>query len=318
MRHIIQYPSFAGLMSVMSDRTEVVCTHTAVARAAPDMQRAAPGLPYELVPRERRVLVPIGRPCPFGCRYCYADDPTMTSAQPLSVPAITAALENLNPDSFDIIQLGYDGDPLTSTRRLREMLPVLADTGKHINISTKGRASAGLRAFLGEMHQRTPQGLSLNVSATCWDSAGHIEPRTPAPARRLSSAAALRSETSIPFVLSLRPLLPSVLDRELHKLLDHALASGATAAVTGPLYVQPDGSNMAWSGQSYEHVPEARVTWSPIPVRYRRIDDSLRVDGLRSYAEQIGLPLHSKNAPALRQLVETACQIQHQDHCRQV
>ena len=301
----------------MSDLAEVVSTHTSAAHATPGLQRPSAGLPYDLVARERRVLVPIGRPCPFGCRYCYADDPALTAAQPLPVAAIIAALEDLEPDSFDIIQLGYDGDPLTSKPRLREMLPALASTGKHINISTKGTASAGLRAFLGEMHQRSRRGLSLNVSATCWGSAGRIEPRTPAPARRLNSAATLLRETAIPFVLSLRPLLPSVPDQELRKLLDYARASGATAAVTGPLYVQPDSSNMAWSGESYDDIPPASVTWSPVPLRYRRIDDSQRVAGLRSYAEQIGLPLHPKNAPALRQLVEIACLSQQKEHCRQ-
>lgn len=293
----------------------MVSTPSTAARAASG-PRAKSALPYELVARERRVLVPIGRRCPFGCRYCYAGDPELTAAQPLSAGAIVAALEKLSPDSFDIIQLGYDGDPLASRGRLREMLPVLADTGKHINISTKGTASPELRHFLADMHARTRMGLSLNVSATCWGSAPDIEPRTPAPARRLDSAAALRAQASIPFFLSLRPLLPSVPDTELHELLRYARDSGATAAVTGPLYVLPDGSNMAWSRQSYANVPPASVTWSPVPVRYRRIGDDQRVAGLTSYAEQIGLPLYPKNAPALQRLVDSACLKQQPSHCR--
>jgi DNA repair photolyase len=271
------------------------------------------------VARERRVLVPIGDRCPFGCRYCYAENADISAAQSVDAADILTALSDLDADSYDIIQLGYDGDPLASTDRLHQMLPVLADTGKHINISTKGTASARLRRFLGLMHDRTPMGISLNVSATCWGSAKHIEPRTPAPGHRLKSAARLKSEESIPFVLSLRPLLPSVPDRELHRLLDCSLTAGATAVVTGPLYVHPDEHNMAWSGQQFRDVQPERVSWSPVPLSYKRIDDVDRIAGLREYADLIGLALFSKNAPALTKLIrESACLSQHQSHYRQV
>ncbi|MDQ3788309.1 MAG: hypothetical protein M3422_13835, partial [Actinomycetota bacterium] len=200
-------------------------------------------LPYVLSVRERRILVPISRSCPFGCRYCYADDDAIAPNDELDLERVAAALDRVPADSYDVIQLGYDGDPIASAQALRALLPRLVATGKHVNISTKGIAGARLRSFLGEMHRRTPSGISLNVSATCWESAPEIEPRTPAPARRLSSASALTTEYGIPFVLSLRPLLPSVPDSELFTLLDHARDNGAVAAVTGPLYVLPDGRN---------------------------------------------------------------------------
>lgn len=273
-------------------------------RSEAESARGSSRLPYELVARERRVLVPIGRRCPFGCRYCYAENSDISAAQSVDVADILMALREIDTGSYDIIQLGYDGDPLASTSHLYEMLPVLADTGKHINISTKGIASARIRRFLGSMRARTPLGISLNVSATCWDSAKDIEPRTPAPYLRLRSASLLQSEESIPFVLSLRPLLPSVPDTELHTLLDRARTAGAAAVVTGPLYVHPDGRNIAWSGQQYENVRPEKVSWSPVPLDYKRIDDAARVAGLCSYAERIGLPLFSKNAPALMQLIE--------------
>lgn len=262
-----------------------------------------PGLPYALAVRERRVLVPIARRCPFGCRYCYADDVTITPTDDVDLAVVVAAVVQLDPSSYDVIQLGYDGDPIASSSALRQMLPGLAATGKHINISTKGTTTAKVREFLGDMHRRTPAGISLNVSATCWDSAPTVEPRTPSPPHRLRSASLLYDEQNIPFVLSLRPLLPSVRDDELHTLLESAHASGALAAVTGPLYVQPDGRNMTWTSTTFEHVAPSRVSWSPAPLHYRRVEDPARVEKLKTYSESIGLPLYRSNADALRQLM---------------
>lgn len=295
-----------GSRGLVKSRQEVVSTDGVATRAEAESPRGSSRLPYELVARERRVLVPIGSRCPFGCRYCYAENSDISAAQSVDVADILMALGKLDSDSYDIIQLGYDGDPLASTDRLCQMLPVLAATGKHINISTKGIASPRIRTFLGSMHTRTPMGISLNVSATCWESARDIEPRTPAPDRRLGSASLLQSKESIPFVLSLRPLLPSVPDKELHRLLDCALTTGATAVVTGPLYVHPDEHNMAWSGQQFKDIRPEKVSWSPVPLTYKRIDDVGRIAGLRAYADLIGLPLFSKNAPALTQLIEKA------------
>jgi DNA repair photolyase len=260
-------------------------------------------LPYVLSVRERRVLVPIARTCPFGCRYCYAEDTAIAPNDDVDLARVAAALDRLPGDSYDVIQLGYDGDPIASAQALTTLLPRLVATGKHVNISTKGTASPSLRAFLGEMHRATPLGMSLNVSATCWESAPEIEPRTPLPGRRLRTASALSTEYGIPFVLSLRPLLPSVPDSELFTLLDHARDKGAAAVVTGPLYVLPDGRNMAWSNETFDDVAPTRVTWSPAAVHYRRIEDSARIDRLRGYAESRGFPFHRTNEAALRQLM---------------
>jgi DNA repair photolyase len=292
--------------TLLAQEGEVIRTEHPATRAGVGTRRESSRLPYALAVRERRVLVPIGRRCPFGCRYCYADDVTTPSDKSLDVTHILAAIARLDSRSFDIIQLGYDGDPLASSGSLRLMLPVLADTGKHINISTKGLASMRLREFLGSVHKQTAMGISLNVSATCWESAPEIEPKTPTPYRRLKSASLLASEQSVPFVLSLRPLIPTIADNELHRLLDCAREMGAMAAVTGPLYAHPDGSNMTWSNQTYEEVEPTEVAWSPVPLRYRRIEDAQRVSKLKLYSESIGLQFYPKNAPALKQLVEKA------------
>lgn len=262
------------------------------------------GLPYTLLVRERRVLVPIGRRCPFGCLYCYAIDDTIKGTQPVEARQIIESFSQLDSNTFDIIQLGFDGDPLASVSALREILPTLCESGKHVNISTKGIAAAKLRRFLGAMHRKTPLGISLNVSAACWESAPQLEPRTPKPYLRLKSASQLMAEESVPFVLSIRPIIPSVPDFELYSLLDCAQSMEAAAAVTGPLYVEPNGANTTWTNQKYDYVRPEKVEWSPVDLRYRRIHDGGRVEQLRKYSDSIGLPLFSENSETLRYLIE--------------
>jgi DNA repair photolyase len=262
------------------------------------------GLPYPLLVRERRVLVPIGRRCPFGCLYCYASDDAIESTQPVDHKRIIESFSRLDSNTFDIIQLGFDGDPLASASALRELLPTLCESGKHVNISTKGTASAKLRRFLGAMHRKTPLGISLNVSAACWESAPRLEPRTPKPYLRLKSASRLMLEQSVPFVLSIRPIIPTVPDFELYSLLDCAQSMEAAAAVTGPLYVEPNGANTTWTTQKFDYIKPEKVEWSPVNLQYRRIHDRGRIELLRKYSDSIGLPLFSENSQALRYLIE--------------
>jgi DNA repair photolyase len=108
----------------------------------------------------------------------------------------------------------------------------------------------------------------------------------------------------VPFVLSIRPIIPSVPDFELYTLLDFALSMRAAGAVTGPLYVEPSGSNITWSSRSYDYVRPEKLKWSPVNLQYRRIHDEERVELLRKYSDSIGLPLFLNNSEALQYLIK--------------
>src|SRR6266852_7181714 len=78
---------------------------------------------YPLKPQDRRVLVPIGTACAFGCAYCYANAESIYPASAMRAAEIFAAFAELNPADYDIIQLGYDGDPFASRKRFVELAP---------------------------------------------------------------------------------------------------------------------------------------------------------------------------------------------------
>src|SRR5579883_3042341 len=86
---------------------------------------------------KRRVLVPVGEPCPFGCRYCYTRGGEVGLAR-VSVDDVLIPFRRFAGEaSFDTIQFGYDGDPFARPERGIAMLSELATMGKHLNFSTK-------------------------------------------------------------------------------------------------------------------------------------------------------------------------------------
>lgn len=257
-------------------------------------------LGYDLRVHKRRLLVPVGRPCPFKCTYCYAGD---VSSGEVDSASIVRAVKRVPPDRFDTIQLGYDGDPFASLDRAEALLPALADLGKHLNLSTKARIPVRAVDLLRDAMGRTDAGLSINVSITCWESAARIEPGTPSPRMRLAGAAMVRRELEVPFVVALRPLLPVVPDLELVRVVDEAAAAGATGVVTGPLYAstEVDEEQLLDAGAAVS--APALVKWSPVELRYRRVSSEERIDRvLAAHARSVGIELFRDNSAALQRM----------------
>ena len=127
-----------------------------------------------------RVLVPVGEPCPFGCRYCYT--------------------------------LGYDGDPFARPERGISLLTKISAFGKDVNFSTKAvlqeQTLSELRHIYHTMHD-AGNVLSALVSLCCWESAAWIEPHTPMPDKRMHTIRRLK-EIGIPTFIALRPILFTV------------------------------------------------------------------------------------------------------------
>ncbi|WP_374457142.1 hypothetical protein [Nocardioides sp.] len=259
-------------------------------------------LSYPLQVRDRRVLVPIGVPCPYRCGYCYA--PEIEPSAPIDPASIVDAVHTLDPSSFDVIQLGYDGDPVASLGAMRALLPGLAATGRHINVSTKARISERAAAVLASAHQATGAGVSLNVSMSCWDSAAVLEAGTPHPQSRLDGARDLLASAGVPFVVALRPILPKVGDDEVAQIISGARDAGATGLVTGPLYATEDEAELMEPGLVIsEHRHATAVGWSPLPLERVRILDDDRVARIRAMAEGLGVRHFTNNAQALSEMM---------------
>src|SRR5919205_489332 len=86
---------------------------------------------------KNRVLVPVGEPCPFGCRYCYTrgGDVGLSRVNTEDILSAFRRFARETPIPFETIQFGYDGDPFSRPERGIAMLKELAMMGKHVNFS---------------------------------------------------------------------------------------------------------------------------------------------------------------------------------------
>src|SRR5258708_20311972 len=143
---------------------------------------------------KNRVLVPVGEPCPFGCRYCYTRGGEVGLSR-VSAEDILSRFEQFARETpFETIQFGYDGDPFARPERGIAMLKRLAMLGKHINFSTKALLDGSILDTLRDIrcHMEVAKtSLSALVSLSCWDSSARVEPHTPSPRERMMTVSNL-------------------------------------------------------------------------------------------------------------------------------
>src|SRR5258708_29770696 len=100
---------------------------------------------------KKRVLVPVGEPCPFGCKYCYTRGGEVGLAK-IKAEEVLLQFQNFaDTTAFETIQFGYDGDPFARPERGIAMLRRLATLGKNVNFSTKAQLELPTRKALAEM-----------------------------------------------------------------------------------------------------------------------------------------------------------------------
>lgn len=240
-----------------------------------------------------RVLVPVGNPCPFGCRYCYTRGIDIKNGH---IPAedILAEFDNFAPTaSFETIQFGYDGDPFAHPTRGITMLKRLATMQKHVNFSTKALIDNALLDELDEIHmtmEAKNKQLSALVSLSCWDSATTVEPHTPSPQERILTVTNLKS-LSIPTFIAVRPVLPNVPDSEYERIAEEGVSAGCDGFILGPLYVDERKQYARFiSEEQLAEVPHqtGKVAWSPHTPTWTRYEDTARLQRLLLMIEQKG------------------------------
>ena len=242
---------------------------------------------------KERVLVPVGEPCPFGCKYCYTRGGEVGLSK-IKAENVLLQFQNFaSTTQFETIQFGYDGDPFARPERGIAMLQALALMNKHVNFSTKALLTGSTLEALSDIRRRMEAArttLSALVSLSCWDSAPAVEPHTPSPAERMLTVANLK-HIGIPVFIALRPVLPHITDMEYERVVAEGILAGCEGFIVGPLYADARGQFVRFIPPAVlETVPSrtCTVSWSAHAPTWTRYEDPNRLQGLIQMIERLG------------------------------
>ncbi len=245
--------------------------------------------------------------CEHGCVYCYArpshayldlspglDFETQIFYKPNAVERLLAAWEKPGYDCQPIT-LGANTDPYQPAERRLELTRGLLRTfleHRHpVSLISKGVL---MRRDLDLLSELARQNLcSVAISLPTMDDAlkRRLEPRVPAAASRLGLIAEL-SAAGVPCSVLLAPVIPTINDGEIEKILGAAAAAGATRA--GWILLRlPHELRRIFSDWLDNHFPQrAEHVLSLLRQAHggREYDSrfGLRQTGRGAYAEMIG------------------------------
>ncbi|NNF23452.1 MAG: PA0069 family radical SAM protein [Rhodobacteraceae bacterium] len=185
------------------------------------------------------------RGCEHGCIYCFArpshawlglspglDFETRLIARPEAPKVLRRELAARNYVPAPIA-IGTNTDPYQPIEKehriMRGILTVLAEHNHPVTVVTKGSLIERDADILGEMGRK---GLArVGISMTTLDArlSRAMEPRAPAPARRLKTIEKL-ADMGCPVRVMVAPVVPALTDHELEAILQAARDAGATAA----------------------------------------------------------------------------------------
>jgi DNA repair photolyase len=260
---------------------------------------------------KNRVLVPVGMPCPFGCRYCYTrgKDVRISRDTPEDIIADFQQFAHETSIPFETVQFGYDSDPFSRPERGLPMLKQLAKMRKNINFSTKAFLDGPIVEELREINRTMIDAdttLSALVSVSCWDSAQVVEPRTPTPGERMLTVANLK-RIGLPVFIAVRPVLPHVPDSEYERIAEEGVRAGCDGFILGPLYADAAHKFVRFVPQALlATVPgtTGNVSWSPHHPIWTRYEDPERLERILAMIEHKGGRTFLSSADAMDRIAQ--------------
>lgn len=185
------------------------------------------------------------RGCEHGCIYCFArpshgylglsaglDFETRLTVKPDAAALLERelALPRYRPR---VIAIGTNTDPYQPIERerrvMRDVLEVLSAHRHPVAVVTKGTLIERDIDILGEMGRAGLARVGISVTTLDRDLARRMEPRVPAPGRRIETIRRL-SQAGCPVRVMVSPVVPGLTDHELEAILSAARDAGAVAA----------------------------------------------------------------------------------------
>ena len=185
------------------------------------------------------------RGCEHGCIYCFArpshsylnlspglDFETKLLARPGAAEALARELSNPNYRPKPIA-IGTNTDAYQPIEKhhgiMREILDVLQEFQHPVTITTKGSLIERDIDILSDMAAKGLAQVGMSVTTLDPKLSRQMEPRVPAPARRLQTIERLVA-AEIPVRVMVSPIIPGLTDHELESILKVARDAGATSA----------------------------------------------------------------------------------------
>lgn len=198
----------------------------------------SPDLPFD------RSINPY-RGCEHGCVYCFArpshaylglspglDFETRLVARP-DAPVVLRAELAARRYQVAPIAIGTNTDPYQPIEAehgiTRALLEVLSEVNHPVAIVTKGTLIERDIDILSDMARRGLVRVGISVTTLDAKLSRLMEPRAPAPARRLAMIRRL-VEAGIPVRVMASPMVPALTDPELEAILEQGRDSGARSA----------------------------------------------------------------------------------------
>lgn len=190
------------------------------------------------------------RGCEHGCIYCYArPSHAWLNLSPgvdfetrlIARPGIAQVLEaELRKPAYTVqpIALGTNTDPYQPIERehglMREILRVLSAFRHPVWITTRGSLVERDIDLIAPLAAQGLAAVSVSVTTLDDDLARRMEPRAPAPRRRLQMIRRL-ADAGVPVRIQVSPLIPALTDHELEAIMAAGRDAGARYANSIPL-----------------------------------------------------------------------------------
>ncbi|HET9068873.1 MAG TPA: PA0069 family radical SAM protein [Amaricoccus sp.] len=223
----------------LEEETRVPRTEVAIERPRSVITRnSSPDIPFD------RSINPY-RGCEHGCVYCFArpshawlglspglDFETRLVARPEAPRVLRAELSRRGYRPAPIA-LGTNTDPYQPIEKrfaiMRGILETLSDFRHPVTVVTKGTLVERDADILGEMGRAGLARVGISVTTLDRTVARAMEPRAPAPERRLRVIRTL-TDAGCPVRVMMAPIVPGLTDHEIERLLAAARDAGAVAA----------------------------------------------------------------------------------------